>query len=161
MSQRKINPKQQQKHWVYHGLLEEKKLSQKIKAKGMDIIYSYHVFEHLEDPLVMLHLGRQWLSHGGKMVITCPNVEGYFPTKDLSHWRCSLSSHRWLPGKSTLLRAIEENGFTVMKVFTYGGFAAPKQTNKSKTRERWRHLGNRLLKCMGRGDVICVMAKKQ
>lgn len=123
----------------------------KVPAKAFDLIYSYHVFEHLENPLVMLDKAKKWLKPGGHLVITCPNVEGAVPQKDIRAWRCSLPSHRWLPGKSTLLRALNENGFAVEKVFTYGGHPAP--------RTFFQGIANRIYKMRDLGDVICVMAK--
>lgn len=124
-----------------------------LKKEYYDYIYSYHVFEHLENPLVMLEYGRKWLKPNGKMIITCPNVEGYFPQKDLSKWRCAITSHRWLPGLSTIQRALSESGYEVKNFFTYGGFPAPRNWQKQ--------LINRWVKWKNLGDVMCVMAVKK
>ncbi len=127
--------------------------SMKIPASHLDLIYSYHVFEHLENPLVMLEQAQKWLKPKGHLVITCPNVEGAVPQQDIRQWRCSLPSHRWLPGRKTLLRALEENGFVIENYFTYGGHAAP--------RTLLQDLANRWYKLTNQGDVICVMARKK
>jgi SAM-dependent methyltransferase len=119
---------------------------------SLDYIYSYHVFEHLENPLVMLEAALKWLKPGGKLIITCPNVEGYMPRKNLKAWRCSLPSHRWLPGKKTLKRAVRSKGLSVRACFTYGGYPAPRNLIKS--------LFNKYLKVSGQGDVVCLMAEK-
>ncbi len=138
---------------LFKGILEEAKTISKIKPSSLDFIYSYHVFEHLENPLSMLEIGSKWLKKEGKMLITCPNVEGYFPKKNIKTWRCSLTSHRWLPGKKTIVRALERKNYKVLKYFTYGGYAAPRGIFKG--------IGNQALKCFGLGDVICVLAEKK
>lgn len=133
---------------VKHGLLE----TSGYPEGSLDYIYSYHVFEHLENPLVMLTSAIKWLKPGGKMIITCPNVESAAAQKDLSSWRCALSSHRWLPGVSTLKNAVLRNGFKIRKIFTYGGYPAPRNLIKTMI-NRWYKLTNR-------GDVVCLMAEK-
>ncbi len=115
-----------------------------------DYIYSYHVFEHLENPLDMLNKAKSWLTEKGKIIITCPNVEGWLPKTDLSNWRCAIPSHRWLPGKSSLIRLLQSDGFVIDKLFTYGGYPAP--------RGKWQDIANKMFKWLDLGDVICIMA---
>lgn len=136
------------KSFVTHGLLEEIVYP----PYSIDCIYSYHVFEHLENPLVMFEKADKWLAPEGRLVITCPNVEGAMPQRDLASWRCSLSSHRWLPGVSTLQRAAKENGFLVERCFTYGGFPAPRSFVQDF--QNWTY------KMFGKGDVLCMMLRK-
>ena len=121
-----------------------------VPAAKYDVIYSYHVFEHLENPLVMLHKAKLWLKPGGVLVITCPNVEGALPARDLSQWRCALPSHRWLPGLKAVRRILETEGFRVVAGFTYGGYPAP--------RAWWQSLANRWFKARHLGDVMCLAA---
>ena len=113
-------------------------------------IYSYHVFEHLENPLEMLYKAKSWLSVNGKVIVTCPNVEGWIPRQDLSKWRCAIPSHRWLPGKSALIRLFESEGYQIDELFTYGGYASP--------RKYWQEAANKFFKWSDLGDVICIMA---
>ena len=142
-------PKFSNKSFVTHGLLEEIAYP----PYSIDCIYYYHVFEHLENPLVMFEKASNWLAPEGRLVITCPNVESAMAQRDLAKWRCSLSSHRWLPGVSTLERAARENGFLVDHCFTYGGFPAP--------RSFLQDFKNWTYKISGRGDVLCMMLKKK
>jgi SAM-dependent methyltransferase len=123
-----------------------------IKENSLDFIYSYHVFEHIENPLVMFDCAKKWLKEDGILIITCPNVEGYFPRKDITSWRCAISSHRWLPGKSTMKRALKENGFIIDSFLTYGGYPAP--------RNIFKDIFNKWLKIRDLGDILCVSAKK-
>ena len=143
---------QGQRSWIHHGKLEDISFKRKIKAQSLNVMYSYHVFEHLENPLTMLSLGQKWLKPGGKMIITCPNVEGYIPRKNLKTWRCNLPSHRWLPGRKTLVAAVKQQGYKIQKCFTYGAYPAPRSAFQSAF--------NRCLKAMNLGDVICLMATK-
>ena len=136
-------------HVVKASLLE----NLRFESKYFNYIYSYHVFEHLENPLLMLEKAGEWLGPEGRLIITCPNVEGWIPRRDLEKWRCSIPSHRWLPGRSTLLRALEESGYEVEKWFTYGGYPAP----RTKLQEGM----NYILKWFGMGDVICLMAVRR
>ncbi len=123
-----------------------------ISLESLDFIFSYHVFEHLENPLVMLDLAKRWLKKTGKIIIVCPNVESAMAQQNMDTWRCSLPSHRWLPGFSTLKRALEHSGFTVLKRFTYGGHALP--------RTRLETMKNKTYKLLNKGDVMCFLAKK-
>ncbi len=127
---------------------------EKVKFKNafFDVITSYHVFEHLENPLVLLDRAKQWLKKDGKLIITCPNVEGAIPKRDLDNWRCNLSSHRWLPGKRTLTSLVEKNGFEIVKIFTYGGYPMPRTFFQS-----WLNYSFSLL---GKGDVVTLHAVK-
>lgn len=133
---------------VTHCLLEEVSYP----AASLDYIYSYHVFEHLENPLEMFAKANEWLSEGGRLIITCPNVEGALAEKDLGQWRCALSSHRWLPGVKTLTRAAERCGFLVEKCFTYGGFPSPRTAVEQA--QNW------VYKKTGKGDVLCMILKR-
>ena len=132
-------------------LIQNKKIEDAdIAERSLDFIYSNHVFEHLENPLIMLNKAKKWLKPGGSLIIICPNVEGYFPQKNLVSWRCTLSSHRWLPGVSTISRAVTENGFRIQRLYTYGGFPAPRAPLQT--------FFNYLLKLSGKGDVLCLHA---
>ncbi len=122
----------------------------KYPEHSFDVIYSYHVFEHLENPLVMLEKAKLWLKPGGKLIITCPNVEGAIPKKDIAQWRCALPSHRWLPGRLAVARILRESGFELTKEFTYGGYTAP--------RTWWQEIANWYFKKTLQGDVLCMMA---
>lgn len=147
LGQDKIN-KQTVKKIIKTNILEQTKF----ENEYFDYIYSYHVFEHLENPLILLEYGKKWLKPGGKMIIICPNVEGFFPSRDLPSWRCSIPTHRWLPGLSTIKRALEYKGYSIEKYFTYGGYSAERN---------WiNNLFNRWLKIINKGDVMCIMAKK-
>ena len=136
------------KQFIHNNLLEEVEF----QKFNFDFIYSYHIFEHLENPLYMLKIGHKWLKTNGVMIITCPNVEGYIPMKNLKEWRCSIPSHRWLPGISTIKRAIEENGYTIVNQFTYGGYPLPRNWSQN--------LSNWIMKKLNKGDVMTLMIKK-
>ena len=135
---------------VLNGMIKNTELKSALFLRiKFDYIYSYHVFEHLENPLEMLDKAKSWLSKNGKMIITCPNVEGWLPKKDLPNWRCAIPSHRWLPGKSSLIRLLESEGYIVEKLFTYGGYPAP--------RKKWENIANKIFKLLDLGDVICMI----
>ncbi len=131
------------------GTIEEKDYPE----GSFDLITSYHVFEHLVNPLVMFEKASKWLKPGGRLVITCPNVEGYVPRKSLADWRCNLPSHRWLPGKSVLLNLFKQSNFKIEKYFTYGGYPSP--------RTFWQELMNTSFGILGQGDVMVVCGLKE
>lgn len=118
-----------------------------------DFIYSYHVFEHLENPLDMIHFADKWLKDTGKLIIICPNVEGEIPQRDLEAWRCSLPSHRWLPGLSTTRRALEHSNFEIVRHFTYGGHCAPRTAEQDRE--------NAEFKARDKGDVMCLLTQRK
>ncbi len=143
--------------------LVDKSIKQKVVNKTLekasfkndffDVITSYHVFEHLENPIVLLDIAKKWLKKNGKLTITCPNVEGFIPQRNLNAWRCNLPSHRWLPGRKRLLDLCERSGLKVIRYFTYGGYPAP--------RKPWQDVFNYLFQLTNQGDVISLVAVKE
>ncbi|BBM89552.1 methyltransferase [Spirochaetota bacterium] len=123
-----------------------------VKKGTLTHIYSYHVIEHLENPLLMIEKAYEWLMPGGKLMITCPNVGGAMASKNFATWRCNIRAHRWLPDVTSLVRMIEAEGFLLRKVFTYGGYPRPRSLVKS--------VANMYYKWQNKGDVLCLMAEK-
>jgi len=115
-----------------------------------DYIHSFYVLEHMVNPLVMFEKSRELLEENGKLIITCPNNDGYVPQVYKS--RHAIKSHRWLPGKKILFRILKDYGFEIEKYFTYGGFPAP--------RTKTQNIANNLFKKFNLGDVICFLVKK-
>ncbi len=124
----------------------------RVRAGSLTHIYSYHVIEHLENPLLLLQLSYNGLGAGGKLIISCPNVEGAYPQQHFKAWRCNIRAHRWLPGVRTLAAAVEAAGFEVRRIFTYGGYPHPRNLLQKTYNAyyKWRNLG----------DVLCLMAEK-
>lgn len=123
-----------------------------LKKNEFDYIVLLHVIEHVINPLFFLNRIKETLKPGGKAVIACPNVEGFFPRLNLYKWRRCFPEHRWLPGIKTLTRILESEGFYIIKIFSYGGFSAP--------RNIFKEIGNKLLKTFNLGDAMVILAEK-
>tara|TARA_Y100000310_G_C20686545_1_gene819388 strand:+ start:726 stop:1511 length:786 start_codon:yes stop_codon:yes gene_type:complete len=134
-------------------ILKEKIEEKKFESGFFDFIYSHHVIEHIENPMIMLEKSREWLKKGGKLIISSPNAEAFHPKfLGIDKWRMRFPTHIWLPGKSNLFRILEANGFKILKYITYGGFVAP--------RNIFKNIGNWLLKKWNLGDNIVILAEK-
>ncbi|GEM_PF-6915695 len=133
-------------HRITHTLIE----SAQYHDNYFDIIFSYHVIEHLENPLAMITQARRWLKQNGTLIIICPNAEGAIPQQTLATWRLNKPAHRWLPGKKSLSALLKKNNFHIQKCLTYGGYSAP--------RGLFKNIANQWFKITGRGDVLCLSA---
>lgn len=119
-----------------------------------NFVYSHHVFEHIENPLEMLEKSKKWLKPDGKIILSCPNIDGFIPKHyGVCNWRLTFPTHVWLPGKSSLFRIFNRVGFEIEKYFTYGGFPAPRNFAKN--------IANKLFKKFGLGDQIVILARKK
>lgn len=114
-------------------------------------IHTFFLFEHLVNPLAFIQKVNKMLYQYGCLIITCPNDSGFIPQRNNS--RHAIREHRWLPDKKTIFKMLEDNEFEVMKWFTYGGYSTP--------RNIYKNIINKVLKKIGKGDVICLVAIKK
>ena len=94
-----------------------------------DLIFALHVFEHVDDSVLLARRIRSWLKNSGEMIVVVPNKEsihrrlavkmGLIPTLDTLSDRDKLVGHKKVYSLETLkhdflmagYRIIEEKGF--------------------------------------------------
>jgi SAM-dependent methyltransferase len=112
-----------------------------------DCIHSFFVLEHMINPLIMFEKSYKLLNKNGRLIFTCSNSSSFIKG------RHEIESHRWIPDLKTILKILHKYNFIVEKYFTYGGFSQPRNIIKN--------FGNKLIKKLKIGDVMCLMAKKE
>lgn len=121
------------------------------KQLPFDVVMSWHVLEHTDDPEDFIK-EQVWLTRVHGLSIFCtPNAGSPF-AKD-PNWRCYIPSHKYLLTKAQLNDIIDDAGAKPIKTFTWGGYAAPRKWYQEQL--------NQINKRLGRGDVMMVAARRR
>ncbi len=130
------------------GTLEENRFDD----ASFSVVHFSHVIEHVPDPVGMLREVRRILTDDGMALITTPNVNGLQARLFGPRWRSAIADHLTLFARRTLRRLLEQAGFRVLKVVTWGGLAVG-------TAPLWlKRPADRLAKRLGFGDVMLFQA---
>lgn len=88
-------------------------------ADTFDVITSFHVIEHLVDPLAILETASHRLANGGKLIIEVPHAgDLLLNSLDCNEFKQHTlwSQHLILHTKTSLTRLLETAGFTNIEV---------------------------------------------
>lgn len=136
---------------IFAGTLEE--------AGFPDSYFSFihfsHLIEHVPDPVSLLLEVRRILAHKGIAVITTPNKDGFQAWLFKNKWRSAIADHLYLFSKATLSRLLDNTGFLIYKIITWGGLAAGTAPKLMKNTMDY------LAKKFGFGDVMLFLVKKK
>jgi SAM-dependent methyltransferase len=130
--------------------LEENNFSQGY----FDVVHASHLIEHLNNPHLFLNEAFRVLADDGRLFITTPNISGFQARLTGGRWRSAIFDHLYLFSKQTLVSLLNDSGFEVEGISTWGGLAAglaPPWLKKA---------ADFLAKRLGCGDVMIVRAKK-
>ena len=88
------------------------------RTEKYDVIFMFHVIEHLVDPISYLSKLRTYLAKDGMIVIECPNARDALLSlyrnksfKKFYYW----SQHLFYFRKRDLIRIIQESGFLLIR----------------------------------------------
>jgi SAM-dependent methyltransferase len=118
------------------------------------LVLASHLIEHLNDPAGFLSEVRRVLVPGGYFLATTPNIAGFQARLFRGRWRSAIFDHLYLFSVKTLSRLLEDRGFAVERVRTWGGLAAGAAPRPLKT------LADRAAKRFGFGDVMLIRARR-
>ena len=90
-----------------------------------DVIASFHVVEHLQDPAEILKLWASCTRPGAMMVLATPNPEAPFAKKKGDRWHGHIPSHISIKTSSEWAGLTEAAGFRVRRVFGDGLWDVP------------------------------------
>ncbi|MDR2796208.1 MAG: class I SAM-dependent methyltransferase [Spirochaetaceae bacterium] len=131
---------------VYERPLEENRLT----AGAYTLITASHLIEHLRRPRVFLAEARRLLAAEGRLFLTTPNIDGFQARLFGSRWRSAIFDHLYLFSAKTLTRLLEQEGFLIEKIVTWGGLAAGSAPRPVK------FVFDKLAKRLGFGDVMLI-----
>jgi predicted SAM-dependent methyltransferase len=121
---------------------------------SFDVVIASHVIEHLAGPTGFVKTVYRILKAGGSFFVTTPNIDGFQARLFGSRWRSAIFDHTYLFSIKTLRALLENHGFAVKKIATWGGLAAgcaPPLIKKA---------ADRAVKLLGTGDVMLFAAEK-
>lgn len=118
---------------------------------SFDVVHCSHLIEHLTAPGVFMNEVARILKPGGLFIVVTPDISGFQARLFKSEWRSAISDHMYLFSKRTLKAMMEKNGFRIVKTASWGGLAAGTAPYLIK------RVADKLVKCLGSGDVVCIM----
>lgn len=126
-----------------------------IGSESFSIVLASHLIEHLNDPFLFIREVHRILKPGGYFFVTTPNIGGFQSKLLGNHWRSAIFDHLYLFSKKTLRRALEDTGFTVEGIFTWGGLAA------GLVPKALKNFADKTAKRFGFGDVMLMKVVKK
>ena len=89
-----------------------------------DAVATFHVIEHLRDPIAFLVRCRQLLREGGILILKTPNVESWIARRTGAYWQWLCPpAHLHLFSPGTLGLALAKTGFRAEKMWSRRGDA--------------------------------------
>jgi SAM-dependent methyltransferase len=123
-------------------------------AASFHLVLASHLIEHLNDPAGFVSEVRRVLAPGGYFLAATPNIAGFQARLFRGRWRSAIFDHLYLFSVKTLSRLLEDRGFAVERVRTWGGLAAGAAPRPLK------NLADRAAKRFGFGDVMLIRARR-
>ena len=121
---------------------------------AFDVVLASHLMEHLNDPAGLVKEVYRILAPEGCFFVTTPNIAGFQARLFKDRWRSAIFDHLYLFSVKTLSQLLEENGFAIEKIATWGGLAAGTAPAPVK------RLFDRSAKRFNFGDVMVVRARR-
>ncbi len=135
---------------IFIGSLEEASFP----PKSFSLVHSSHLIEHLQNPKDFISLLYDILIPQGQAVLVTPNRGGFQARLLGKRWRSCIPDHLHLFSIPTLRTMVQERGFRVLHVQTWGGIAQGLVPRWIKTPiDRWA-------KRWGFGDVMLFHIEK-
>ena len=120
-----------------------------------EVIHFSHLIEHVPNPKNFLKEVYRILQPNGYIIVTTPNVEGFFVKIFKSKWRSAIFQHLFLFSKKSLKKLLIKTGFSILKQISWGGL--PIEVSKGKIKK----LTDRWVKQLNLGDVMLFLATKK
>jgi SAM-dependent methyltransferase len=124
-------------------------------AASFHLVLASHLIEHLNDPGGLVAEVRRVLAPGAYFLVTTPNIDGLQARLFGGRWRSAIFDHLYLFSVKTLSRLLEDRGFEIQRVCTWGGLAAGLAPRPLK------NLADRAAKKFGLGDVMLIRCRKR
>ncbi len=135
---------------VFPGTLEQARFA----SASFQAVHFSHLIEHVPSPRALLAEVRRLLQPGGLAVVTTPNVDGLQARLFRGLWRSAIADHLTLFSVRTLRSLLEDCGFRVLAVQTWGGLA-------KGTAPAWlKGPVDRWAKRRGHGDVVLMLGRR-
>ena len=118
------------------------------------VTHSSHLIEHVQNPSELVKEVMRILLPGGVFICITPTLDGLQARFFGSRWRSAIPDHMTLFNKATLTMLLEEAGFEIELVRSWGGIAEGMAPGWLK-----RPI-DKIAKYSNSGDVLLVVARK-
>jgi len=118
------------------------------------VVHCSHLVEHLRDPKDFFHRVFRLLRKDGYFICTTPNSDGFQGKLKKETWRSAIADHLFLFSRKTLKRYLQDAGFTIIKLKTWGGIPA------GEAPEPVKRIADISAKFFGFGDVMIALGRK-
>ncbi len=135
---------------IHKGTIENAPFSD----ASFDVILASHLIEHLNNPRDFIHRTYHLLKPGGYLFVTTPDIDGFQARLLQERWRSAIFDHLFLFSKRTLSSLLEQEGFVVETIHTWGGLA------QGLAPQILKNIVDTLAKLLNSGDVMIVRARK-
>ncbi len=132
---------------VFPGTLDQARFP----SASFHAVHFSHLIEHVPSPRALLAEVHRLLAPEGLAVVTTPNVDGLQARLFRGLWRSAIADHLTLFSVRTLRRLLEDCGFRVLAVQTWGGLA------KGAAPAWLKGPVDRWAKRRGHGDVVLML----
>ena len=126
-----------------------------LSDQSFDVVHASHLIEHLTQPAALVAEAARILVPGGRLILTTPNSGGLQARLLGERWRSLIPDHVYLFSRASLRRLLDENGFEVERVGTWGGIA------RGLAPEPIKRVADRAAKRFSFGDVMVMRARKR
>lgn len=123
-------------------------------AGSFDLVHSSHLIEHIPEPGDLVDEIARVLKPGGYCITITPTVEGLQARLFGPRWRSAIADHAHLFSQKGLRKLLEDRGFSLLKIKTWGGIA------QGLAPEPIKRVLDRAAKRWGFGDVMAILARK-
>jgi len=122
---------------------------------AFNVVLASHLIEHLNAPAALVAEVHRILAPGGRFFVTTPNISGFQARLFRGRWRSAIFDHLYLFSVKTLSRLLEEKGFIIERISTWGGLAAGLAPAPVK------RFFDKAAKRFGFGDVMIIRARRE
>lgn len=142
-------------HFPGINIFTGKLLQAKYNDNFFDVVYFYHVIEHVENPGELLKEIYRVTKTNGILVTGTPNIESFCAKRFKGNYRLLGTPHIILFPKSTLITLLEKNGFKPFKVrFPFFG------TKYFTLGNLWRLINTKKVSPPFYGNIMTIYARK-
>ncbi len=120
-----------------------------------EFIHLSHVIEHVPEPVNFVKEIYRILKPYGYIIITTPRVDSFQAKLFGKNWRSYHRDHIFIFSKDTLIKILSMAGFKIKKVISWGGVPKGYTSNFIKS------IIDKTVKFFNKGDVICILGKKE
>lgn len=127
----------------------------KYESNFFDVVYFYHVIEHVENPHEILKEIHRLLKTNGMLITGTPNIGSFCAKRFKGNYRLLGTPHIVLWSRATLITLLEQNGFEPFKVrFPFFG------TKYFTLSNLWRLINTKKISPPFYGNIMTMYARK-